>query len=308
MSLGSVLPDDIQPLGSVGASQEPMARRGRLSRQFAVDAVAAIDLVAVAVAGALPAAIYAQTAAGDLNWQRVVQASLVAGILTVLCLKSGDTFETSRVHDFPLEPRRIAGNVAIGIGATMGLGLPASAGAMDWWIWLAVWFTAAFGLTLVLHASARNVLRRWTQSGRFDSRVAVFGAGPIARRIHDHIAGNDLGVRFAGLWDDRKDQQRIDPMGLAVEGRLSDLVHSARRGQVDQIIIALPQAADGRIADIARRFDDTSASVHIVTHIASDVVGKPKSHNVSNIGHVGLLDVRKLTAAANGWRGLFTTA
>lgn len=292
--------------GDLPSVEETGRRPRRLSRQFAVDTVAALDLAAVTVSGTVPAYIYSLTAA-DVSWQRVAQASLVAGILAVLCFKSADTYDSTRVHDFPHSPRRIASNVGIAIAAVMSLALPASASGGDWWIWLAVWFSAAFGLVLTIHTTARAVLRAWTRAGRFDRRVAVFGAGPIALRIRDHIAGNDLGVRFAGLWDDRMNQERIDTMGLPVEGRLDDLVRAARRARVDSVIIALPQAADGRIAEIARLFDDTGTSIHIVTHIASDVVGKPKAHNVSNIGHVGLLDVRS-RRPDTGWRALFATA
>lgn len=302
MSLGSVVGAETPLLATVDG-----AAPGRLSRQLAVDAVAALDLMAVAAAGFLPAHMYTAAGGPAVDWQHVGQSSLIAGLLTVLCLKAGDSYDASRVHDFPVEPRRISANVLMGTAAMMGLGMPASAGTGDWWIWLAVWFLTAAVPVIAIHAAARGILRRLTLAGRFDRRVAVFGAGPIARRIFDHIDGNDLGARFAGLWDDRKDQDRIEPMGLTVDGRLADLVAAARAGRIDQVIIALPQAADGRIADIARQFDDTGASVHIVTHIASDVVGKPRAHNVSNIGHVGLLDVRKRDTAA-GWRGLFTTA
>ena len=282
--------------------------RGHMSRQAAVDALAGLDLLAITLAGVLPGLLYIHGSGTGLDWQHIGQASVIAGILTVLCLKSGDAYDASRVHDLPVQPGRIAANVAISVAAMMGLGLPATLSHADLWLWLAVWFGAGTGLVVALHAMARAVLRRWTRAGRFDRRVAVFGAGPIARRIHDHIAGNDLGVRFAGVWDDRKDEARLEPMGLVVAGRLADLVDKARHGSVDQVIIALPQAADGRIADIARRFDDTGASVHIVTHIASDVVGRPKAHNVSTIGHVGLLDVRTRTESAGGWRDLVSMA
>ncbi len=289
------------------ASLAGAARRGRWSRQALADVVAAADLVAVTLAGLVPAALYNQSHASDLDWQRTLQASLIAGILAVLCLKSVDMYDRSRIHDFPRRFSPIAGNTLIAIAAIVGIVLPASAGSADWWIWAGLWFVVATTLVAAIHNIAHVVFRRLTSTGRFDRQVAVFGAGPIARRIHDHIAANDLGARFAGLYDDRKDQDRIDPMGLDVVGRLADLVAAARERRVDKVIIALPQLADGRIADIARRFEGTDATVHIVTHIASDVVGKPRAHNVSNIGHVGLLDVRT-SEPRHGWRAMFATA
>lgn len=308
MSVESIAADGEVDVAAAPRGASGTGAKGHMSRQAAVDTLAGLDLLAITIAGVLPALIYQHGAGPGLNWPHVGQASVIAGILTVLCLKSGDAYDASRVHDLPVQPGRIAANVAISIGAMMGLGLPSTLSQSDLAIWLVVWFGAGAGLVVVLHTLARRVLRRWTLAGRFDRRVAVFGAGPIARRIHDHLAANDLGVGFAGVWDDRKDEARVDPLGLDIVGRLPDLVAAARRGEVDQIIIALPQAADGRIADIARRFDETQASVHIVTHIASDLVGKPRKSNVSNIGHVGLLDVRTRAETETGWRSLLAIA
>lgn len=280
------------------------SKRGGWSRHVAADVVAAADLLAIAVAGVVPATLYPSAMMSVGEWQRTVQASLIAGILGVLCLKSADMLDHSRIHDFPRRPLRLATNLGIAVMAVMGIVVPASASVGDWWVWAGMWFGLAFVMLNVNHFAAHALFKRFTAAGFFDRRVAVFGAGLIARHIHDHIVGNRLGARFAGLYDDRKDQQRIDPMNLDVKGRLDDLVEAARKGRVDQVVIALPQLADARIAAIAQMFAGTQATVHIVTHIASDVVGKPRAHNVSNIGNVGLLDVRSNKSIGH-WREMF---
>ena len=144
---------------------------------------------------------------------------------------------------------------------------------------------------------AHLALNRLVAAGRFDQRIAVFGAGSIARRVHDHLANLREGIHFAGVFDDRIGENRINPEGLPVAGRLTELIDAARTGHIDQIVIALPQSADRRIADIARRLEQLPVSIHIVTHISSDFIESDASHRVSNVGPVGLMDVKKKALA-----------
>ena len=140
---------------------------------------------------------------------------------------------------------------------------------------------------------ARNILARLAADGRFDQRIAVFGAGQIARRVHDHLKTAGLGIHFAGVYDDRGGEDRLNPEGLMVSGKLDDLIASCREGKIDRVIVALPQSADQRIAGIIEKFATLPVSTHIVTHISSDLVDSDIAHKVSSLGPVGLLDVKK---------------
>jgi putative colanic acid biosynthesis UDP-glucose lipid carrier transferase len=66
-----------------------------------------------------------------------------------------------------------------------------------------------------------------------------------------------------------------------------------RNDEIDKIVIALPQSADQRMSDVARQLEQLPVSLHIVTHIASDLVDGGPAHSVSAIGSVGLIDVKK---------------
>src|SRR5262249_9812737 len=80
--------------------------------------------------------------------------------------------------------------------------------------------------------------------------------------------------------------------GLVLRGTLDDLIRNGRSGAIDQIVIALPQAADQRTSTIAAKLEQLPVSIHVVSHIASDLVASSPAHNVSAIGGVGLLDVK----------------
>jgi putative colanic acid biosysnthesis UDP-glucose lipid carrier transferase len=134
-----------------------------------------------------------------------------------------------------------------------------------------------------------------TRAGAFDTRIAVYGSGPVATRISEHIATRSNDLRLVGIFDDRSGARAHNSTEALpkVDGNFDSLLALGRRGDIDQIIIALPQAAEGRMADIARRLEQLPVSLHIVTHLSSDYIQKNSSHQVSALGPVGLLDIKK---------------
>jgi putative colanic acid biosynthesis UDP-glucose lipid carrier transferase len=264
----------------------------RLSRRVAADVVGFLDILAVVCGSIMPAAIYAAGGGIAPKWATVIQIGLVTAIVAHGCLRNWNMYDTRKMHDFPVDPARLLGALALAFMALLGLGMPFGAGQAHMWIWYAAWMSTSFTLLLWNRIMARMVLSNLTRAGRFDMRVAVFGAGVIARRVHDHLVDPRLGISFAGVYDDRKDQGRLNPEGLVVTGRLEDLIADGREGLIDQVVIALPQAADRRASEIARRLEQLPVSLHIVTHLASDLVEVAATHKVSSLGSIGMLDVK----------------
>ena len=265
----------------------------RWSRVVAADMVGVYDVFAVLAGSTVPAVIYGSAGGVVTDWLLIAQTSLAAAIITHLLLRNWGQYDTAKMHDFPCKPSTMFAALALGLIATMGIGLPSALRHGHSLIWLATWLSASFTILLVFRAVAHRVLKHMTAKGHFDQRVAVFGAGQIARRVHDHLSNPALGIIFTGVYDDRMGEDRINPEGLTVAGRLEDLITAARDQQIDQIIIALPQAADRRIASVAKKLEQLPVSVHIVTHMASDLVDEGPAHKVSSMGSVGMLDVKK---------------
>jgi len=265
----------------------------RLSRSVAADMVAIGDIVAMMLGGLLPALIYGY--AGNVSFDQllVLQSVLVAGFITNLCLRFRGMYDTTRMDRFPLDPFELFIGVICGMAGVLGIGLPLALRNMHIVVWYAAWLSASFCLILYVRILSRKILARLAEEGRFDQRIAVFGAGQIARRVHDYLKTPGIGIFFAGVFDDRAGEDRLNPEGLEVAGRIDDLVTACREGKIDRIVVALPQMADQRIADIVKKFATLPVSTHIVTHMASDLIGKDIAHKVSNLGPVGLLDVKK---------------
>jgi FlaA1/EpsC-like NDP-sugar epimerase len=265
----------------------------RLSRQVAADTVAIGDLAAMVLGGLLPALIYAVIGNVKLDQILILQSTLIAAFMAHLCLRFRGMYDTSRMDLFPQSPVELMIAASCGLIGVLGIGLPLVLRNMHLVVWYSAWISASFTLLLLNRLAARIILERLAKQGRFDQRVAVFGAGQIARSVHDYLTIPQLGVFFTGVYDDRVGQDRLNPEGLAVAGKLEDLVAECRAGKVDRIIIALPQAANARLAGVVEKFASLPVSTHVVTHIASDLLDADIAHSVSNLGPIGLLDVKK---------------
>ncbi|MCH9808330.1 MAG: undecaprenyl-phosphate glucose phosphotransferase [Alphaproteobacteria bacterium] len=269
------------------------------SRKVAVDIVALLDATAIILGAFLPVTIYANFGGLDPNWILTLQSAIAASVVAFFILRSWGMYDPSRLNDFPEYPGRLFAGLIIALFAVIGLGLPFAIQDAHLWVWYAAWASASYTMLLGVRGISRLVLKKLTAAGHFDQRVAVYGAGQIARRVHDHLTSGQLGIHFNGVFDDRMGQDRVNPEGLLVAGRLDDLIEASRNEKIDQIIIALPQVAEGRIATIARQLERLPVSVHIVTHIASDLVENTNKHRVSNLGPIGMLDVK--SKALSGW-------
>lgn len=267
--------------------------KGRLSRQVVADTIGIADLIAVFCGGLLPAFIYRN--AGNLvaDWDLLLQTSFAASVISFLVLKTWGMYDTTRMHDFPIYPGRLLAAILFSFVVLLGVGMPHAVRDGHMWIWFFVAVSGAYTMLLVVRGFAHPILQRMTAAGRFDERVAVFGAGQIARRVHDHLTNPESGVQFAGVYDDRAGTDRINPEGLQVDGKLDDLIETCRNDSIDKIVIALPQSADNRISHVAKKLERLPVSIHIVTHMASDLVEEGPAHRVSNIGTVGMMDVKQ---------------
>jgi FlaA1/EpsC-like NDP-sugar epimerase len=291
MSSGSLTAESSNEIPASTKLPKPAMRR--LSRQVAADTVAIGDLMAVVIGGLLPALIYATIGNVPLDQLLVLQSTLLAGFIAHLCLRFRGMYDTTRMDQFPQKPVELFIAIACGLIGVLGIGLPLVLRNVHLVVWYSAWLSASFSLILLNRLAARYILKSFAEAGRFDQRVAVFGAGQIARRVHDYLKTPQLGVFFAGVFDDRIGQDRINPEGLTVAGKIDELIVECLEGRIDSVIIALPAAANERMADIVSKFESLPVSTHVVTHIASDLIDTNIGYIVSNLGPIGLLDVKK---------------
>jgi len=285
------------------------------SRQVAADIVGLFDVIAVIIGGLIPSHFYALHGPGVIaSGVPALQWSLIVAIIAYGGMRHFNLYDTTSMHDFPVAPGRLLLCLAIALLAVLGIGLPFTVAGPHMWIWYGSWLSAAFTLALGNRIITNRILARMTAAGAFDTRVAVYGAGEIASKLNSYLRDPALGIRFAGVFDDRTvsrspdapNQKTQSTDNLSNAGNMDKLLDIGRTGAIDQIVIALPPSAGHRSNDIIRRFEQLPVSIHVCTHIASELVDANARQSLSKLGPIGLLDVKR--KPLSDWQPLLKSA
>lgn len=256
-----------------------------------MDLVAFTDVLGIVSGAMLPPLLYTFYIGLSVDVLRLMQLGLLVGLFAYLCLRHFGLYDISRLHDLPLMPLRIVSALGIAFLVVFGIGMPFLPNSLHFWAWYAIWATASTFWVINARLVARWLLARMTTAGLFDSRVAVYGSGRVAERLGAYLADPTLAVRFVGNFDDRASRDHAGDI-YPTTGTLESLTVLGRRGGVDQIIIALPPAADRRIAEVARHLAQLPVSLHVCTHLSPDLIDDLPVYGVSRLGPIGLMDVK----------------
>lgn len=258
---------DTGPIAAVGKPGVPL--------DFAIFIVRLVELGAVLATGAFAVAIVRDTLNDEAVaiYARVVFLATIAfGVLAEMlgCYDIDAQFSLRRAW------QRITTSwitVALFL-ITLGFLLKSSESVSRGWA--LGWFTAG-GLTLLVLRSVSTLwVRRLKTRGTFNQRVAIFGAGVQGERFAKYVQAHDrLTISLIGFFDDRRDGRiSASTANVPVLGNLSALISMIRDGGVDQVVVALPWAAEVRLQQVVSRLALTPVKIRLAPDLASFVFAK----------------------------------
>lgn len=268
--------------------------RTRWSRKVAIDIVAGIDTLAFLAGSAISTHLYRHSAAfTGSNVYAALELCLMSAVAGHFVLRQFGQYDVARIPRLAIGFGELVLMLVLVFAAVQSVSFTLGAVQVFPRGWQPLALVIGAALFLSMRALVRIYLSRHAAAGLFDANLAVYGAGRIARKVVEHVQAGHSGLHLAGIFDDRADPLRLDSQGLTISGGVADLIEAGRADRIDEIIIALPQSAEERIAYIARRLEHLPVRIRICTHIASDLVDAHlAAHKVSSAGPVGLLDVK----------------
>ncbi len=117
------------------------------------------------------------------------------------------------------------------------------------WI-LGWWFSGLGGLT-VARIFAEQLRARMVAQKRLTERYAIYGANEEARLMVERMRSQP-GIEIVGIFDDRRTRVPPEIVGIPVSGGMPELATLAESGAIDRVVVALPLAALGRIAQLVK--------------------------------------------------------
>jgi Undecaprenyl-phosphate glucose phosphotransferase len=155
-------------------------------------------------------------------------------------------------------------------------------------IWVGLWLVYGFVGLVTARVVLKAQLLRWQRVGRLTRNVVVVGAGDHGRRLVEHLRRTDQSVRLIGLFDDRRDRVPDYVAGYPVLGNVDDLLLFARSQPIDQVVVALPGAAEERLLGCIKKLRSLAVDVRL----CPDLIGFHLPHRgVTHMAGVPLLNV-----------------
>lgn len=135
-------------------------------------------------------------------------------------------------------------------------------------VMLLVVFLAILLLGLVQRALAFRMLSRLHARGIGNVNVAVFGTGPLARRIQQKLKlFPTLGYNFVGFLEREADRRAARIGGYAVLGNERELDHLRDAHRIRLVIVAKPELEEEELISLCRRFEDYGIRYQVVPRL-----------------------------------------
>ncbi len=219
----------------------------------------------------------------------------VAGLITIFFFYR--LYRRKRATSHLDEFYRVFGAVSINTLLTIALTSFIYKGQLEYHRWMVVY---TWGLTLGLVTAGRVMHARvqWALQARGvgQDRVLIVGTGEVGRMILQKIMHSPgLGYRVVGLVDANGGSRSV--LGFPVLGRIQDISSIIEQHRVDEVIIALPEAAHQEIIGIISLCEREKVGIRVFPDVFQIMASEI---SIDDLGGLPLLTVRDI--ALRGWR------
>jgi Undecaprenyl-phosphate glucose phosphotransferase len=155
--------------------------------------------------------------------------------------------------------------------------------------WALTWFASSFGLLIAGRVAISVLARGWDHHGYLARTIVVVGAGREAERLLAKLQhASEPGISVLGLFDDRRTRVPATVHGVPVLGTVDDLLDYARRTPLDEVVVALPLAAEARLRTVLAKLRQLPVDLRLS---AAGIADALPVRSLSYVADVPLLGV-----------------
>ncbi|NWG71968.1 MAG: undecaprenyl-phosphate glucose phosphotransferase [Parvularculaceae bacterium] len=291
-------------LSDPGPAQALTRKRSPLARTILGDVVQFVDFVAVTAASILVAAIYHQAVIDtEFDVQIYAAAGLVGATGVTAILRRDGFYDFERLVSTRWMARGVLARISLVMLGLIAFGFALKISESYSRFWLFAWSIVSALLLLLSRLVAGSVLRRTTTAdGAFARRIAVIGKTAAAEKFKELAERGDYAATVVGIYDvNFKDAATTRAFDLT--GNLAAVARAARAGEIDDIVVAVPDADPADMKALLRRLSILPVAValapspHWLDHTGGSVV---------QIGGASILNLYR--RPLEGWGGVIKTA
>ena len=125
-------------------------------------------------------------------------------------------------------------------------------------LWAAAWFVLTWIYLCATRGMVGHLLARWQKEGRLARRVAVIGTGQAAAAIAGELQAHGDEARVVGLFADGDVSS-----GAGNTGNLELLAAMADTGEIDEVILAMPEDPPAALRETVEKLASTQVEVKV---------------------------------------------
>jgi len=273
-----------------GVLREPRRAVGRkISQDVVAETVQLLDVMAIVLAGTIAFAFYVMPIVGDLSLSEGYGFIVIlASILFVFVLRKLGAYKFRRLSQVGWQLSRVTLAWSATFAALTTVAFLAKIADIYSRGWAVTWAILVIANITLLRLGLRSLVRHWAQQGRLSRTVAVVGAGELGEHLVAKLRTDDgEHIDIAGVFDDRLNRVPSYVAGCRVLGTTCDLVELARSAPMDEIIIALPLRAEGRIADIIAKLRPLPVDLRV----SIDQIGSFPMRGIGETGSARTIEI-----------------
>jgi len=162
-----------------------------------------------------------------------------------------------------------------------------------------LWFSFSLGGFLLLRAVATLQIDRWLASGRLALKVGIVGHGELARQVARQLRQmGDQTLRVVAFYDSEDRPEGVDREieHGRIRGGIARLMEDVQRGDVEEVIVAMPWSLEKRIREILKSLATLSINVRICPDVFTLFL---PMRSMTSVAGVSFLDV--FVRPISGW-------
>jgi putative colanic acid biosynthesis UDP-glucose lipid carrier transferase len=275
-------------------------RRSPVARTVFGDVVQLLDFVLIT--GAAMAVSWAWHLDKSFDFQLYAAAGLVGATGVTAILRNDGYYEFDRLLSAARSIRGVLARLSLIMLGLIAFGFALKISESYSRFWLFAWAGASGALLVALRVVAAALLRRAARDGGvFSRRIAVVGRTPAAEKFKELAESGDRAVSVVGVYDANfKDAASSKSFDLT--GNLAALARAARAGEIDDIVIATPDADPADMAALVRRLSILPVAIAVAPNLLW------LEHTGGQVAHVGSAPILNLyRRPLEGWGGFLKT-
>jgi len=234
----------------------------------------AIDILIVPVSGYITYIARYQSLAIEFRHGLIVALGMVivANVMIIL-----DAYDMADLRAWRAQTAKVVGGWAVSIAILLAIAFFDKISDQYSRIWIGSWFVLGAAMSGSARAAVAAYIDRRRRTGTLLINVAIVGPEPFAQQVMQQLTWpGEAEVRVVGIFAPRLSAAGT---GMASDATVAGLLRLARKMQIDEIIVHLPEKRDREFSAMLRKLGELPVNVNLCPDL-SDLPISPRKLTV----------------------------